>query len=783
MRLRIETASKRRLTIGAAVDLKLNYDLAGPLESILDHVFDLDPTGDLLESFEKVAGEIAAGNWEGVAEKLGQRGVDALDEFFRGEKWASWTSESDEFKQLSAFAKRLVDSYEGFDERLANRVRALWADVIDVTRLGAGTKVREILEKVSKLDAQNLDLEQYLPEDAGAIVDTLETLTGETIEDLLVDAALRKKITDAATAAKRILELADNTPAELLNRFEELKKRSGITSAVTFLKDHASSPKTLKKKLEDELRPRVRRLVENLAGKAIEAIDPGALAAIQKWAQRVRAFLVDAHEEVDELESKLREAVRKLRGEVGFSISLEIERVTERSALLDITFDASDRKARKAVLNGLAEGKPAAILEKMPYTKEKDDKELRAPDGWTIHEALFVTSRSRSRSRKWVFGALLGSTWNRRLEESRIRVTNTARHATLTAGYATGKSASRSSREFEASAHWAAEATGPVGPLSDPYASFTESTTLKFSLRDTRTNAHELAAMDTLLSDLCFAPQGANAATDVVRTKYAQEQAVLGVEFSSEEELPKDLDVSLDIVLRLPHEAAALYLDVSDPSDWNDDYRRAAIHCFDNPLDQRRFPGIKGARMGNVWAQVAANPVFGDHWHEEVLEFARKVNGRRFPVEIGDRVFSTVVNHRVSTRPTWDIKASFVGLREMILRRGYGQRRLAKLETSYEKLKSAQGGLIKHGDLSSAGRGISRSFGLASIRKNPIEPSFLVWLLLARCASAETVLKAVRGVAVLRWRYEENEDFLLRHWELARGLPEPRMQQLFPPLP
>ena len=759
LRARMKRTRRRRFSIGATVDLRLDYDLAGPVEALLDYILELDATEDLFEGLQR----IADGQWE----RLDERAVEAVMEWVDDSDWQAWPASSLERKGLVKLARKVVGSWEAFDAAVQDRIRSLWAGVLDVTRLRQGGVMREALERISEIDPANPDLDELFAPGADEVLELLETISGENLETLLVEKELDKKLATIRDAAAEILELADTLEQEALARFRKLKKKSRLEDVVDFLRRNASSPERLENAIERAVRPRIRRLVERLVGRVWAEIDPDDIARVQRFADKLRGFLDNR----EALEADLRARIARLRGTFGFSLSLELERISEKSALLDIEIDGRRDRVRDALLLGLRGGDLSAVLEELP---DADADEGNAGDvDWRIREGLFTSRQVRSGTMA-LLTTLTGRQRNRseRVQETSIALGDGRREARYAAGYSR-RLENDKLRSSEASVWWQASASGPGVQLGRKYTRVDHELRLRFARHDERTQPGEVSALDGLLNELGFAPGDASPVTTAVFKQMAAESEQQGEDLASGIPLP-ELDSQFVLEASLPGDATERFLNFgSSHSAWEADYLDAAHRWYAERLIVTRYQ--HAFPLGDVLAAFIATDAFRRHGNSQ-QGFLRKMRELQpIPVRLGP---TTVVR----TRPVEgfagqpQMTAPFHSLHSVI-----GKKRRAVFRRMSEAGKDTRAA-VKARDprrLADAVGGLSRGFKSTSASFWP-NPAFLPWFVLSRVSHEPELLEGVAGVATFRWRVDPLEDYRVHAWRLESGMADLRARGLFP---
>ena len=786
VRARIERNSRRRFSVSAGVDLRVGYDLATPLEAIFDYALGLDLTAEVLEVLEHVATLKSQAGWNRLRKKLEGDLGDAVAQFVEDSGWREWLFESDELDELIAFSRSFVEAYEQFDGEVKRRIQRLWADLLKFGRLGEDQPIGKALRRVAALDPQHVDFDALLGQESGQVVELVETLAGDSLEQLLLGDEPEKVLEQIRDVAAAVLKHAETTERKWLKKFDALKDRTRIEEVSEFLKTNASSKQQLERAIDRKVQPSVRRLASKLVGKVWDKIDDDDLAKVQAWAGKVDTFLANR----DELEADLRGRIRELRGSFGFSLSLELERVLERSALLDLEVRASDAKSRRALILGLESGDLPGLLEQLPEPDDDGDGD------WMIREGLFSERRVRTGTFSLLSNRGRGKRRSSsRLHSSSIRVQRKGGdRGTRVAEYVGGCSRRLEfrgeGRSSEASVRWVGLAEGSGVRLSEPYALVGDEMRAEFVRIDSKTLPQEVAALETLLTDLGFAAAGSKPIAERVVRQLEAEAAADGQTMSAATELPQ-LDAHFAIEVRMPSAAVDQLLDDdlfarSGVAVWDRDMRNAAHRFYAEPLITEEVLPQKVQR-GAAIAALLREPTFRSCWpadKDERLLISRLQ--RSFPnAHVVLRVDGRPVTFPLLTRrgAVWFLHPTFESLGSLTRRRKRGRKRL-KAAAQARRLAVHHGPTLPagfragHEEFRQAARKISRGLrSLSSIRWWS-NPAFLPWLVLARSLDAPEVLENTSGVATFRWRLRADESYRTHIWRLENGITD--LGQLFP---
>lgn len=755
VRLRLQRRHRRRLTFGAKLDLQLSYDLGtSALEDLVERIFDQLPTPRLLGALREFDQLFAQGGAAAVKQKLSSEAQAAVADFLDDEGWIDKLTSDPAVQRLIELSGKIVSAYDDLDEK----VKDFWDAFLASAKIGPGSKARRALQMVADLQEQSIEqvIEKLLGDgELKQALELLETLSGEDLEGLVigdpdeVQAALDR----ASRLAREAIDFLDRVPEDFLSRLRGFAERTGIASTLAFLKKNLSSPEALRQAVD----ARVGGLVERVTGKLLAKIDDQDLKKLAAWIDKVLA----AFDEVDEIESDVKNAVSRLKGELGFSFGVEISRVSESSAVVDLEIDPAKKDLRRAVDQALGSGDAGELIQALPQMQvaegEKDDAD-EVPS-YRLREAIFMSRRVRTAAFS-SFISLFGNTSRRtsRIDAETVRVGQVKGKLRRCATYRGGLTRSILAEGQKATANgtdlgiwWRSKASGPDGALASPYTEIeSQSLRLSFTRRDHKTLPAELQAIDAMLNDLGFlTPGGARAAS-----------------------LPAPpVHTRLSIDLRLDAASVAAFLrNEGNAGGFNRDYRNAAHRTFADPLIVKDF---EGARLGAVLAALLEEPFFDANWTSDFIRFAKKGLNKPWRLEIDGRQ----VQDRWAIKRGSDASIRFLELLELVRDRGGAFKRLQKTAKALEEL----GVRPLPADLRQVARLFANAMGKALIKKWDL-PASPLWLVLARLSrvASSSLLKA-RGVAVLRWKPtgagDWNEPLV---WRLENGLPAHDQDTIFP---
>lgn len=747
VRIRLDRQQRRRLTIGARFDLDLRYDLATSLESIFNRALNLLPGDEMLDTFREINRLVKDGDWSDVQARLNERAADLLSEYLESTGWRDWLKNSKEVEDLLALSNQVVDLFGDLDERL----RDGWADVLATSHLSPDSKIVQTLEKLAALDLANFSLTDLLSEDWRDTIAVFELFTGQELESLLLanNQVLEQAVQRAKSLASQALAVLRQAPDRFLTRLRQISAANHVLSVADFLSANATTPEALEQAIENAVRPRIRRLVERLTGKAFAEIDLADLARIQRWAQKIDQLFTTQ----ESWEARIRREIERLRGEVGFAVGLEFDRLTESSALLDFEIHPTHTAIHRMVEETLPAGDARRIISRLAEIDADNDQ----PD-FQIREAVFFHRRVRTTT-LWVSFFGRQQSENRRLSESTIRVLpgtdgQARRQATYDGAFLRSE-ATQDALAWEAGAILHSEAAGSGYDLTQPYDTCKHALHLTFTRHDAKTFETELDALDALLGNLGFRQPFDEPLRD-------QTPAHVETRFSLELALP-ELAIEA-FVSDLNHQ--------SSEDRWNLDVLGAAHRWYQEGLMQRVPIDFHPFRLGLVLAELLHTPDFRRHWQPDVQTLETWARRASVPVNVQGKVFPcTLFTGTVERR--W--RSDFVSLRDLSARRRPGMTAARDLRRALLAVKDRRPATLERLHRQAAARFQRMQ---AVLWPNPM---YLWWLMLARISRlSPDALREVQGFAALRYRSDTQAEWSIpRFWPLRDGLPLDLLTGLF----
>lgn len=569
VRIRLERARRDTLSFAVAFELGVEYDLGTSLSAIVGRAFDrVPPLTGAAATFRELNKLLAEGDWNKVKAQLSDELADAISDWLDDTGWKTAAEQDGLVKELLAASKAVVKAYED----LGPKLQGWWDDLLGKVELGAGSKLRTRLERLAALDPQSVDLDQLIsgkdPQIA-ELISLIEALSGHSLEEVLLgsDDEARGELNQAVEQAKRALKFLAETPPEVLAKLQEFAKRTGVAGTIDFLAENATSLDQFDSYLKGRVEKVARRLIEKVSG-GLSAAD---LQKVQQAAKKIQSVL-DAPEAI---EAKLKKAAEKLKGKLGFSLGLEIGRVTERQALIDVEIDRQAEKLHAAVERELREGNVAGILQalddelrRIGEEEEKQDKDFEPT--FVLRQCVFQSRslRTSTASTMLKIGSLFADerhTVRQWLQETELAVEprdgDLRREATYAGSY---MHTERVNRLTDRTGYGVViEDAGRSGDLSDPYDEagakrlFFE---VRFLHEDEGLEPAERIGLNELLTDLGFLDG------EIV--------------FANIDDLTADTQFRLTIDLRFPRSTLVRALTGIVEADWNRQFLAAAERWF-----------------------------------------------------------------------------------------------------------------------------------------------------------------------------------------------------------
>lgn len=736
VRLRIERASERRFSAGATFSLQVRYQGAGAANAILDRAFSLLPTSRALDTFKEINGLLADGDWDTVKGRLSTFASSQVAAWLDDTGWRDKLADSEEIRQLIAVSTKVVDEFRGLNER----VESLWSRLLGEAHLGADSDLRKALDKVAGLDVSSLrqDLVDQNSQ-LGEALALFEVLSGRSLEEVVLssDNDLGRAVTEAKDVAQDALDFLgrlEGLPGKVLDRFHRLAEKSGVADVVAWLSENATSVEQLEGAIDERLRGSVERVVDKLTGKAFGALGDEERAKVEKWAGKLQEVL-----DTGKLEDRLRAAAAKLDGELGFSLALEMERLTQETALLDMELDPRDTATRQAVSGPLRSGAVGEILKELPQP-EGDD-----PAPYRLRECVFLSRRVRTAAVHLFFNLTgLKSSRNRWITERTIRLSQkgnkVTRHGLWDGGFVRSNIGGDADL-FEAGVWVNAEATGAGSDLAAPYGAPDVDLRMTLQREDAKTTIQELGHYSVLLGQLGF-------------TKVAGDPDLPSFAAGT------TLDTRFALALGLPDGLSDLVSGVNKgkPTQaWMDDYLEGARRWWEDPLITRPsshvVAGNERVRLGRVLAALLDNAEFRRLLIKGQSSVTNKYKNESVEVKIGQ----SEVGLRI-IQPTGGWHRDYKSVQELAKQARKSYEEAHDLGEQLSKVHKADDS-VSAAALDELSERAAKAFSAATV-KLWSNPALAVWFILARLSRLEAdAIKDARGLATLRWRTGPEEEW------------------------
>ena len=750
VRVRLSAEKERRIAFGIVFALQAEYDLGHGLVALLDRIVELEPVTRLKLAMAKLA-EVADRleepdqTWNVLKQELQGEAAQLIGSYLDDHGWLDRVAGSPELASAFAAAHRIVETYRGLDEK----VEELWNQVLAAGELGAGQRLAEVLDRVAGIDPASP--EALVNEEWRQVLALIESLTGSSIEEILFGSRLdaNQLLAEARDIAARARGFLADAPSEFLTRVHGVAEANGIESVVAWLERNATSPQAFEQAVTGAVSAQVQRAVGVLLGKVWDPtrLDDADRRRLLGLAQSIRGLLDNANG----WDEKLKAEARRLKGSLGFSLSLEMERMSRETALVDLELDPSHDGCRQAFEKHLGRGRITDFLGRLAQIDpEHADEELAAELPYMLHDCVLTSKRVRSSSLAVVF-SLLGARTDRtqRLVESNVRFLQDPDNVrSRAARYSSALVQTRVEDKMTANAAvWLEiDANGAGHDLTAAYdRELATRLRVTYTREDDFLSSDEVAGLARLLDDLGFVSPGSAVPSE------------RPVRFGLDYRIPATTDV-----------LGALLADLgggAGETRWNLDVLNAAHRWFDERLVAIADPGATGAYPSGerplaryLLRLFIRSEEFRRHWTSGILSFEAYAGRRAFTIVDGSSRFR--IRPLVAGR--W--KAPYLCLFSMIVKRGPGLHAVRALAKSSKKLSE----LRTHG----AAMDVSDRFAAAFKTAAPVfwpSPLSAVWLVLARLARIRAgVFDQAEGVATWRWT-ENGEPVEPLIWRLAPG--------------
>jgi hypothetical protein len=719
-RIRIDRTHTNTFTAGATFALQVNYD-ASSIATALEKAFDMTALPRVIAILTTASTITFATLQQTVIDEASNKVI----ELIAGTGWKTKAASDPTIVKALADINKVLALYNSVDAK----VQQLWSTLLTKVDLQPGSPLRSAIEKIAALNPENPDLTQFLSATATKDLELLESLSGKSIEQLLVgsNAGVGIAITDAVNLAKQLLRVITETPTEVTTAIQQFEVKFGIKSAVDFLSKVSSLDNI--EQFGDGI---IRKLVAKAVGKVFTAVGPADFDKVQAWAKKIIA-------QWDALSAKLSAAAKFLKGQVGFNVALEFSRVSSFSAVLDVEVNPQSAPAVAAIQAQLPRGNVADML-----------AALNGLDRATfeIREAVIISRHLRTGATTVILSLLglqnLQKITTTRFDESVIRVTNAGRQATYSGGFVQAVSIGASG---ECSTSIGADACDTQTDIRQPFANVSRSLRLTFSHHSMSSNQSERTALVQLLGQLGFIPS----------------TGAPGVDAADGTETVFAMNISLD--------GAAVVALVSDLAEttWNNDYRNSATRLLREALFDTRKLGNVDIRVVDAEADVVGTDLWTDTWTDS--------SRQKFVTDERSKMLS------ISGKPLDVVRGAqivppYEELQQLIVQRPAGLRQLDNLQNAVKASTSGAPDALQ--GLASTAASFFTNTSL-DVAENPM---FTFWFVVARLSRiGAATLQNAKGLATFRTRTSPTADLSAPvQWTLTPsvGVPVTQVRTLFP---
>lgn len=461
VRIRLARQSTSKLSFGATLSLAVEQNLGAALIQVLDNVLALAPVQKGMAYLKEISTQLQAigtGDWSALKDKLSEEATDFAVEALHIDQILASTEAAKVIGKINTF----LDQYN----QLESRLQGFWDQLLLNANLGPNSKVRQTLTLIANLNLDNLDatLEELVSEKFVQAIAVVEALTDASLEDLLTDHGVMPKLEQAKKAAKQALDLIENAPQDIFDAWQNWAQRQGVAGVIEWLQTNATSAANLKKAATNE----IRGVVERLLDKAFDKIKPADLEQIQDWAAKASAAI--SSDRLKKFEDSLRTKLKRLDTEFNAKLSLEIDRETRKSQLLDILVDPQDADNRRA-WDHMKKLDVFAFLADLPEGMQREDEADLQPPTYRILEALFTNTQIKSSVVSVFLSGLFnfsGTYTRRRLTEERLTIDQGAWQGHYSGTYFQ-EAAIKNDATWNAATSLEVTAKGSGLDLQDPY--------------------------------------------------------------------------------------------------------------------------------------------------------------------------------------------------------------------------------------------------------------------------------------------------------------------------
>lgn len=704
VRIRFEREHRSSITFGLALQLNIDYDATAGPTALLDKVFALVPQTQALDTLKKIAALPA--NWDDFKTQISDEAALVVEKLVDETGWKDAVAASPAVAALIKTANDVVNAYDGIDAKVQSIVENVMAR-LDNTGLG---KLKPVIDKIAAIDPATFQITSLLGPNLGPevqqVIQWLEVLTGRDIEELAITSDIRKVLTKAVDAAQKLQKFFTGAESAVLGEIHDLLDKSGATGLVTWLRTNATSVASLQAAGDKAIGDFVQRIVN----KQLDKISDADVQKIQAFAARLEQIL----NAPDALKAKLEAGIQKLKGSVGFSLSSEISRVSEWSAIIDVEIDPANGPAVKAA-KGLQEGHVNQFLSDLNQIQVKDNDPLP----YLIHEILLTSKHVRTSAASTML-SIAGfnlSEQESAIDETSITVSDSADGPIREAMYLGGASVRRAkgTTTSEGAAWIRMPAKGKGTDVTAAYAEVDPVIRLTYTREDTNTNDRSQQSMVELLKDLSFG----QALAGVPATLVGQQ-----TQFSIEIELGKD--------------AIQAFKKDENEAGWNGDVLKAAHRWFFD-VDRRDTMELKN---GQEMAGVLRDPQFQKLWTDYPSDKFFEADSNS---DFGIRLTPTPVD------PSKNFKMEYLALQMLLTLRPFAFR-------NFDAFSAAGATSLDPKVLTKTTRQAADLFRNGQTKWQP--PMFNFWYVLARLLRlAPQVFQGGRMVVTVRSRAQSTDNW------------------------
>lgn len=737
VRLMLRKAHEERLTLGAQLALQLDYDAQSAFQSVLEEIFNQVPLRDCMDSLRSVCALIQPlddQSWPQLRERLSGKAVDLVGRLVGQADWwqRTWSSES-----LAKLLGGLADFVAAYDD-LQGELQSLFERCLLGDHRQALDRVKARLQLLSTIDpTQPVALLGGLDEGA---LPWVEVLTRMGLDEILVGGSAVQEVLESARKLAReglefiaALEGALNAP---YLKLQELAGSIGLAQLVTWVRGNATSLEGLRKAVGEWEKAKVSWLLD----KAFAQLDKHDLKTLNHWAKQADHLLSAPLE----LQDALEKAIDRLKGTIGFSCGIELDRALRSGAIIDLEIDPrANEPWTEPLLDAFRRADAQTMIEVLEIAARDDDFEASRelpPEGYALRECV-LTSRRMSAFAQGFFLSFLGldREIRCRLQESRIHARpDDGRIAEHAAGFVVTKVGKEKSPEkgeitFRAGAWHTLEAKYALLDRDRSFQGMADGIRLVVQRDDSSTTSGEWAGLRALLTDLGFVA--------------AQLPATLPI-------LGERLSTELALDLSIPGGVAAFWQGVAhDVQGWERDAHNAAYRWFQEPLIGTSW-NIDGGHVPqrDSLAALMQDPTFVQHWTRGLPDVEAALKGESLKLEVdGVTRFEPIVLGPDIGHPgicRWGQWEELRPAATLVQFARTAPETFDAIEGAWRKCQAEHTSASYERFTRRAMRALSAM--TPSLWQSPLFP---VWLTLVRLGRVRPeLLENARGLAMLRWK-------------------------------